>query len=447
MATRQTDTDFLNAWFEVNARGSSTPRELLSGLVTFMTMAYIIFVNPAILAAVGMPKEAVVAATCLGAAVPTLLMGLYANYPLALASGMGLNAAVVAAAAQPGVTWQTMMGVIVVEGLLVTVLVLTGVREQIMRAIPLNLKRAIGVGIGILIAFLGLQQMGWIAKGAEGAFLAKGSLASKQTLVASLGLLLVAALLAYRVRGALLIGIVATAGLSAIADVLTPASTPLLQLPEAIMAWPDFATFAQADILGALRPALIGVVFAFLITDFFDTMGTVIAIGGQAGFLDAAGHLPGLKQVLLVDSLGAVWGGLCGASSVTTYIESAAGVGEGGRTGLVSVVVAFLFAGSMFFAPLVTAVPGVATAPALLVVGFLMMSTVRQMDLASPDEGIPAFLTLLLIPLAQSISWGIGLGFIAQVAVKVCGGRWREVSPWLYVIALLFAFSFAWSEI
>jgi len=434
------------AWhrlFDFEAHKTTPRKEAMAGLVTFMTMAYIVFVNPAMLADAGMSKAAVLTATCLGAAVPTLLMGLWARYPLALASGMGLNAALVMQASQPGMTWQTMMGVVVVEGALVTLLVLTGVREQVMQAIPMNFKRAIGIGIGIFIAFLGLQQMGWVAKGPGGAFLAPGNFKLLPTLIASAGLALTMTLLAFRVRGAILWGILGTATLAWLSDRLSPGAQPLVALPGQLVATPEFATFGAADFVGALRPALWGVIFAFLITDFFDTMGTVIAVGTQGGYMDAQGQLPRLKRVLVVDSLAAAWGGLCGASSVTTYIESAAGVSAGGRTGFVSVVVAALFLLAMFFAPVIGAVPAIATAPALVVVGFLMMSLVREMDLESPDEGIPAFLTLLLIPMTQSISCGIGVGFIATVVVKVFGGKARDLSPWLYAIALLFVLHFA----
>jgi len=434
------------AWhrfFQFDDHGTTPRKEAVAGLVTFMTMAYIIFVNPAILSGAGMSKAAVVTATCLGAAVPTLLMGLWANYPLALASGMGLNAALVMQTSQPGMTWQTMMGVVVIEGALVTLLVLTGVREQVMQAIPMNLKRAIGIGIGIFIAFLGLQHMGWVAKGPGGAFLAPGNFKSLPTLIAGAGLALTMALLAFRVRGAILWGILGTAALAWLSDRLSPGGAALVAVPGRLVATPEFTTFGAADLVGAFKPALWGVIFAFLITDFFDTMGTVIAVGSQGGYMDAQGKLPRLKRVLVVDSLAAAWGGLCGASSVTTYIESAAGVSAGGRTGFVSVVVAALFLLAMFFAPVIGAVPAVATAPALVVVGFLMMGLVREMDLDTPDEGIPAFLTLLLIPLTQSISCGIGVGFIATVVVKVLSGKARQVSPWLYAIALLFILHFA----
>ncbi len=434
----------LDRLFCLHERGTSVEREVIAGLATFMTMAYIIFVNPQVLKSAGMPVEAVVAATCIAAAIPTLIMGLWANYPFALASGMGLNAALAMQATRPGMDWQTMMGVIVVEGAIVTILVLTRVREQVMQAIPMNLKRAIGVGIGIFIAFLGLQHAGWVLKDPEGVALTHGEFTSKGTLVSTVGVLLMMLLLAFRVRGAILLGILGTAVIALIADRLTPGTPALTILPERWVAVPDFSTFGQANILGALQPALIGVIFAFLITDFFDTMGTVIGIGGQGGFLDEKGNLPRLNRVLLTDSLAAVWGGLCGASSVTTYIESAAGISEGGRTGLTSVVVSVLFLLSLLFAPLVGVVPAVATAPALIIVGYLMIRVVHEMDFDSVEEGIPAFLTMLLIPFTQSISFGIGVGFISHVVVMLLRGRGREVSPWMYGIALLFAISFAW---
>ena len=436
----------LDRCFGLSVQGTNVRREVAAGLATFMTMAYIVFVNPVILAGAGMPAASVAATTCLGAALPCLAMGWWANYPLALASGMGLNAAVVAAASQPGMHWQTLMGVVVLEGLLVTLLVLSGIREQVMSAIPLNLKRSIGVGIGLFIAFLGLQQMGWVDRGPAGVLLAHGNFAAHRTLVAAGGLVLLLALLARQVRGALLLGILGTAAIAALADLRLPPADRLVHWPSSLWAWPDFAVWGQADLRAALQPALLGTVFAFLISDFFDTMGTVIAVGEQAGLLDPDGHLPRLNRVLLVDSLAAVWGGWCGCSSVTTYIESAAGVSAGGRTGLVAVVVGALFAAAMFLSPAAAALPGVATAPALVVVGFLMIRVIRDMDVTSADDGLPAFLTLILIPLTQSITTGIGVGFIMHVIVKVIQGRFRSVSPWLYLIASLFALQFALSR-
>jgi len=440
----------LERLFHLRERGTTPRTELVAGVTTFLTMAYIIAVNPLILA--GTPERpgplgpdlfpAVVTATCLGAALPTLLMGLWANYPLALASGMGLNAALAAAVSvERGITWQAMMGVIFVEGAIITVLVLTRVREQVMHAIPLDLKRAIGGGIGLLIALLGLHHAHWLSStGPGGSAVVQppiGSFHRADALVATLGIAATAWLVARRTRGALLLGIAITTVAAIVAGLARP--------PAGLAAAPDLRTFGALDIAGALQPILVATVFAFLITDFFDTMGTVIAVGEQGGFLDSGGRLPRLNRVLLVDSLAAVWGGLCGASSVTSYVESASGVGEGGRTGLTSVVVAVLFLMALFFAPLVQTVPAEATAAALVVVGFLMMTVVREIDFRDYGTAIPAFLTLLVIPLTLSISRGIGIGFISYALLKLLSGRGREVSPVLWVLAALFALSF-WLE-
>jgi AGZA family xanthine/uracil permease-like MFS transporter len=407
-----------------------------------MTMAYIIFVNPSILSHAGMPFAAVTAATCIGAALPTLLMGLWCNYPLALASGMGINAAVAFQATQPGMTWQTMMGVIVVEGIIITILVFTGTREQIMLILPKNLKHAIAVGIGVFIAFIGLQQMGWVARGPEGVFLTHGVFHSKSVAVATLGLLLMVLLLARKTTGTILFGILGTTILAAVADALFPGKQPLTSWPKAIFSMPDFSVFGKADLVSALRPALAGTIFAFLISDFFDTMGTVIGVAEQGGFLDQEGKLPKLKRILLIDSFGAIWGGLCGGSSTTSYIESAAGVSEGGRTGLTSVVVSILFLIALFLTPLFGVVPAVATAPALLIVGFLMMRIIRDIDFSDIEEGIPSFLIVLLVPLTQSISTGIGAGIVSYVFLQLVLGKGRRIAIPLYLIAALFVVSF-----
>lgn len=420
--------------------------ELIAGLTTFMTMAYIIVVNPLILSgsAHGGPQmAATVTATCIGAAVPTLLMGFWANYPIALASGMGLNAAVVAATvAQPGVTWQTMMGVIFIEGAIITVLVLTGLREIVMRAIPMDLKRAIGVGIGLLIAVLGLHNGHWMSStspvgGMPLVVTPVGNFHVATTLLATFGILLTGWLVARKTRGALLIGIAGTTLVALLCGLAKP--------PQGVVDLPRFDTFARLDLMGALQPALLATIFAFLITDFFDTMGTVIGIAEQSGHLQPDGTLPRLNRVLLVDSLAAVWGGLCSASSVTSYVESAAGVGEGGRTGLTSVVVGILFLLAMFFAPLVQIVPTEATAAALIVVGFLMMRMVKDIDFGDLVTAIPAFLVILVIPLTMSISRGIGIGFIGYVALQTMCGRPREVPVAMWALAALFAASF-WLE-
>jgi len=367
-------------------------------------------------------------------------MGLWANYPLALASGLGLNAALAAAiSAAHGITWQTMMGVVFVEGCIVAVLVMTRTREWVMHSIPADLKRAIAVGIGLLIAVVGLHGAHWIGStpGPGGVPLLvppTGNFRTPGAILGTFGVLVTAVLFARRVRGALLLGIVLTAGLAYASGHAAP--------PDRVFSIPDLSTFGRLDLVGALQPALVAIVFAFLITDFFDTMGTVVAVTGQSGHLKPDGSLPRLNRVLLVDSFGAIWGGMCSASSATTYVESSAGVAEGGRTGLTSVVVAVLFAASAFFAPLATAVPAEATAAALIVVGFIMMSVVREIALTDAARALPAFLAIIVIPLTMSISRGIGTAFIAYAVLHWLSGRGREVPPAVWVLSVLFGAAF-----
>lgn len=427
----------LSRFFQLKERGTDVRTELLAGATTFMTMAYIIFVNPAILSNAGMPVSATAAATCIGAAIPTLAMGLATNYPFALAAGMGINSAVVSMALSRGMSWQAAMGVIVVEGLLIALLVLVGLREAVMRAIPMNLKRAIGVGIGLLIALIGMQNAGWIVHPDKGSILTFGSFHNKATLVATAGVAITAVLLAWRVKGGLLLGILAT---TIIALLVGEAKVPK---SSAVLALPDFSTFGQADVLGVLKFSFAAAIFSFLIVDFFDTMGTVIGVGEQAGFVDEKGNLPHLSRVLLIDSLAAAWGGICGGSSTTTYIESAAGVSEGGRTGLTSVVVGLLFLLALFISPIVGMVPAVATAPVLIVVGFLMICIVKDISFDNIEESFPAFLTLIVMPLTLSISHGIGYGFIAYTLMKLARGKFREIHPLMAAISVVFAVSFA----
>jgi AGZA family xanthine/uracil permease-like MFS transporter len=433
----------LDRWFHLSERGTTVRIEAIAGLTTFMTMAYIIFANPSILSQMpdlGTPeaKAALTAATCLAAAVPTLVMGLYANYPFALASGMGLNALLVTVVVSRGLPWQVGMGIIVAEGIVITVLVVAGLREVVMDAIPLALKQAISVGIGLLIALLGLKQaqiIGVVQTGGGDWVLVPGDVATPEVLLAAFGLIVTAVLMTGRVRGAILLGIVATA--------IVGAAAGKVKAPTQVVGVPNLELFGQADLVGALDVALIGTIFAFLITDFFDTMGTVIGVGGEGGFLDGQGRLPRLRRVLLVDSLAAAWGGLCGASSATTYIESAAGVAVGGRTGLTSVVVGVLFVLAAFFAPLAGVVPSFATAPALVVVGLLLMAVVREIDFKQVGDALPAFLVIIIIPLTMSISHGIGYGFIMYTVIRVLTGRYREVHPLMYAVSILFAAAFA----
>lgn len=433
--------------FKLKQNGTNVRTEIGAGLVTFMTMAYIIVVNPGILSSTGMDFQSVTVATCLAAGISTLIMAFLTNYPFTMAAGMGLNGAVAfSLVAAEKLTWQVAMGVVFLEGVIITVLVLTNVREWVMNAIPLNLKRAIGVGIGLFIAFIGFRNAGLVA-GTQISLLTYGPF-GRTAIIAAIGLVLTAILMAARVKGAILIGIVLTTVVAAIADVVVPGAAPLVVLPK-MGQWvqlptaKQLSTIGRLDIVGALKLSLIPWIFSFLMADFFDTMGTVVAVGGEAGLLDKQGKLPRLRRVLLADSLGAVLGGLFGCSSNTTYIESASGVAQGGRTGLTAAVVGILFLLSTFLAPIVGIVPGVATAPALILVGFLMLVVVKDIEWDNLDESIPAFLTILTIPFTGSISRGIGFGFISFVLIKVFRGKAREVHPLMYVVAAFFALDFA----
>jgi AGZA family xanthine/uracil permease-like MFS transporter len=424
--------------FKLKEKQTTIGREVGAGVVTFMAMAYIIFVNPRILGAAmgGELVPALAVATCIGAGLLSILMGLASNYPLALAPGMGLNAFLAFGVVMGmKVPWPTAMGIVFIEGAVISVLVLTNVREGVMNAIPLDLKRAIGVGIGLLIALIGLQNAKLVVAD-PATMLAFGKL-GPEALVAVFGLAATAFLMLKKIRGAFLIGILlATAAAMAAGLARLPGS------PVAAVNAGHFRTFFALDIAGALRFGLLGTVFAFLITDFFDTMGTVVAVGEQAGFLDESGRMPRLKNVLLVDSLGALCGGMFGCSSVTTYVESAAGVGDGGRSGLTSVVTGILFLLAVFFTPLVAIVPACATAPALVLVGFLLIAGVRSIRWDNAGTALPAFLIMVLIPFTFSISKGIGCGFIAYVLLKLLAGKIREVHPLMVLVSVLFAVDF-----
>jgi AGZA family xanthine/uracil permease-like MFS transporter len=453
----------LDGFFKITERGSNVRTEVIAGLTTFMTMAYILFVNPAILGALPdrngdtLAFPLVLTVTALAAGMNTLAMGLYARYPFALATGLGLNAVVAfQLVGALGLTWPEAMGVIVLEGLIITVLVLTGFREAVMRAIPLALKQAIGVGIGLFIAIIGFVNGGFAAATEQAnpplTLGRGGELHGWQVTIFVIGLIATAILVARRVRGALLIGILSTTVFAVLVNEIfeggrlyeTPGTA---QLPTEVISVPDFSLIGQVDLtgsfieLGAIAAVL--AVFTIMLADFFDTMGTVIGLGGEAKFLDAQGRLPGIHRVLLVDSLAAAVGGLFSASSNTTYIESASGISEGGRTGLTSVVVAVLFLLCLFLSPLAGVIPPQATAPALVVVGFLMMTLVRQIPWDDYDLAIPAFLTMVVMPFTYSITNGIGAGFIAYTVIKLVRGRPNEVHWMMFVSAAAFLIYFA----
>jgi len=444
-------------YFKIKERNTTVRTEIVAGITTFMTMAYIIFVNPAILSsggATGIPFEAAIIATCIGAGIMSVLMGVLTNTPFALASGMGINAVVVFTIVFGlGLSWQQAMGIIVIEGIIVTILVLTGLRSMIMRAIPMGLKYAIGVGIGLFIAFIGTQQAGFVDMDPATA-VKLGNFTAHYTQLAAFGLVLTAILVAFKIRGGILLGIIGTA-VAGMAFRVIPIPTEFISVPTKA----SFATFFQADLVGAvwskgvLNVAALVMIFALFMTDFFDTMGTVIGVGGEAGLLDKKGSLPNLRRVLLIDSLAAVAGGLFGASSITTYIESASGVSDGGRTGIMPTVTGFLFLVSIFFAPLIAVIGGgveiaegiykyPVTSPALIVVGFLMMTVMSKIDFKDYEIGIPAFLTIIIMPFTYSISYGIGFGFISYTLIKLFRGRFKDLHPLMIVVSILFAVAF-----
>lgn len=465
----------MDSFFKFKERGTDLKTEIIAGLATFMTMAYIIFVNPGILSAAGVPFAGAATATALGAALMCLCMGFITNRPFALASGMGLNAVVtfsVIGFAQANVPWQVGMAVIFLEGLIILLLVLTGLREAVMNAIPIDLKRAIGVGIGLFITMIGLNEGGFIQPNSA-TLVSLGDFTQPYVWVSIIGLLAILVFMALKVKGDILWGIL-VATVAALALGVTTFPTGGITGPlDFSTFWAPFQTPEGTDSIALLQvftPALLLMVFAIMLTDFFDTMGTVLSVGEQAGFVDKEGRVPGIRGILTVDSIAASVGGLFGASSITTYIESAAGVAEGGRTGLTAVVTGVLFGIAAFFAPLIAMIGGgydignsahfgqlagagftipegsyymyPITAGALIVVGFLMMRTVREIPWTDLEEAFPAFLTIVGIPLTYNISYGIGFGFISYVLIKVFHGKAAQVHPLMWIVAAAFSVTF-----
>ncbi|MEO5663452.1 MAG: NCS2 family permease [Nocardioides sp.] len=465
----------IDGFFRISERGSTVPREIRGGVVTFLTMAYIIVLNPIILLqgqdmngdVLGTFSQ-IAAATALAAGVLTILMGVVANYPLALATGLGLNAFVTFSVASQ-MTWSDAMGLVVIEGLIILVLVLTGFREAVFHAVPAQLKIAISVGIGLFIALIGLVDAGFVRRTGVGPVPVElgiaGQLAGWPVLVFVIGLVLVIALYVRKVKGAILISIAVTTVIAIIvekvakvgptftADGVNPKGWNLNvpALPDKIVDVPDFGIIGNFNLLGSWENAgvvtVVLLVFTLLLADFFDTMGTMTAIGAEAGLLDDEGNPPNTRRILIVDSIAAAAGGAASVSSNTSYIESAAGVGEGARTGLASVVTGVLFLLTTLFAPLVVIVPNEAAVPALVLVGFLMMQQVRGIDWDDLEIAIPAFLTIVLMPFTYSISAGIGAGFLAYVLIKVVRAKAKDIHPLMWVVAAMFVLYFAISPI
>ncbi|MBU6263163.1 MAG: NCS2 family permease [Actinomycetales bacterium] len=467
--------------FKISERGSTVGREVRGGLVTFFTMAYIVALNPLIL---GFVKDGegkflgggdapnlplIAAATALVAGVLTILMGVVGNFPLALATGLGLNSFVAYGIATK-MTWADAMGLVVLEGLIITVLVLTGFRQAVFKAVPQQLKYAISVGIGLFIALIGLVDSGFVRRTATGPVPVQlgdgGNLVGWPIVVFTVGLLLIISLMVRKTKGALLIGIVGATVLAIIVekafkigpnfvapDKVNPKGWGLNvpALPEKVVATPDFSLLGHFNLLGSFSKisavSAILLVFTLLLSDFFDTVGTVTAIGHEAGLIDNEGNVPHNDRILLVDSIAAVAGGASGISSNTSYIESASGVGEGARTGLASVVTGICFLLTTFLSPLVAVIPYEAATPALVIVGFLMMTQVKDIDWSDLGIAIPAFLTIILMPFTYSISVGIGAGFVSHVVIRFVQGRRKDVHPLLLLVAALFMVYFLSSPI
>jgi AGZA family xanthine/uracil permease-like MFS transporter len=447
----------LDAYFRISERGSTIRTEIVAGLTTWLTMAYILFVNPSILGSVAdvngvtLPFPQLLTVTALVGGITTLAMGLYANYPFAIASGLGLNAFVAfTLVAGRSLPWPEAMGVIVVEGVVITLLVLTGFREAVLNAIPMDLKRAIGIGIGLFLVIIGLESARVVVDSPATLVTLSSDLTNLRMLVFGVGLALTMVLVTRRVRGALLISIVASTILAIVinegwGDGTLWGETGVATVPDKVVDTPDFGLvgnfslnfFDTLGFVSALLP-----VFAVMLSDFFDTMGTAVALGGEAGLLDREGKLPRMNRVLLVDSLAAAAGGAASASSNTTFIESASGISEGGRTGLASVVTGGLFLLCLFISPLAGVIPPEATAPALIVVGYFMMLGVAEIDWRDPALGIPALLTIGMMPFTYSITNGVGAGFLAYTTIRVLQGRFRDVHPLMYVVSAAFLFYF-----
>jgi adenine/guanine/hypoxanthine permease len=420
----------IERYFKFAENQTSVRQELLGGLTTFVTMAYIVVVNPQILAQAGMPADGVVFATCLSAAAATLVMGLYANYPIALAPGMSLNAYFTySVCLAMHVPWQTALAVVFFSGVLFLVLTVTKVREQIVNGMPDCLKHSTAAGIGMFIAFVGLRNAKLVVANSA-TFVGLGSFADKEVQTACFGLALTLVLMARKIHGAILIGII---------------GTTLLGMLRGISSWPTTffsmphpsSTFLKLDFRGALHLGFLEILFAFLFVDLFDNVGTLVGVCEQGGFIKD-GKIPRVGRVLLADSVGTIFGSLTGTSTVTSYIESAAGVAAGARTGFSNIAVAGLFLLAMFCSPLATAIPAYATAPALILVGVLMSQSLALVLWNDFSEALPAFITMLATPLTFSIATGLSLGLISYTVVKLAAGKFKEINALVWILTVLF---------
>lgn len=427
------NSSFLERKFSLTKRGTNARTEFLAGLTTFMTMSYILIVNPTMLGKAGMDQGGVFTATIISSVIAMLFMGLYANFPFALSAGMGLNAFFTfSIVIGMGHDWSYALTAVFLEGIIFIFLSIFKVREALFKAIPLQLKNAVSVGIGLFIAMIGATNSGIVVAN-ESTFLSLGNLVSKEVLVTFFSLLIMGILSAKKVKGALLYGIIGGTILGLILGVTQLPSQGILSLPPSLkpvafkLHWDNIFTLDMFSVM-----------FTFLFVDIFDTLGTITGVATKANMLDEKGNLPGIGKALLSDAIGTVVGALLGTSTITTFVESASGVTDGGRTGLTSLSVAFFFFLSLFLFPLFSIVPSQATAAALIIVGLFMMSPIKNIDLDDYTESLPAFLTIIMMPFAYSIAEGISIGMISYVFLKVTTGKYKDVSPVMYILAIVF---------
>lgn len=422
----------MEKFFKLSHYHTTAKQEIIAGITTFLTMAYIVFVNPVMLSATGMEKGALITATCLSAAIGTGLTGLWVNAPFAMAPGMGLNAFFTyTVVLGQGATWQEALGVVFLSGIVFVILTVTGVRKALIEAIPVEMRLAVGAGIGLFIAFLGMQTMGLIV--ANPATLVGLGQFTKPVILGVIGFTVMAFLEVKRMKGGILLGIVVTTILGIIIGEIS--------IPDAVVSMPPsiMPVAFKLDIIGALRPALFGSIFSFVFVDLFDSLGTLLACANEAGLIDENGKVEKIDKILEVDAASTMIGSVLGTSTVTTFVESASGIAAGGRTGLTSVTTSILFILTLFFSPIIGVVPGFATAPALIIVGVFMFKNLLDINLRDLETAIPCFLTIIMMPLSYSISIGIAFGFISYVAIKIFVGKAGTVKPILWAVA---AFSF-----
>ena len=441
MEMQSTPPSFVERFFKVREKGSTVRTELLAGMTTFIAMAYILFVNPNILADAGIPKEAAIASTIWIAALASLAMGIFANYPVALAPGMGLNAFFAYyVCGVLGLHWTVALGAVFFSGVLFLILTVGGIRQAIINAVPRDLKYAISVGIGLFIAFIGLKGTGLIVENSA-TYVSLGHVTAPTTLLSLFGLLLTAALMARNVHGSILIGIFATTILAMILG-MTPAPKGITDIVSTSL--PHMGeTFGQLDLAGAWHYGLVSIIFTFTVVELFDNMGTLSGLTTKAKMVRPDGHIENIDKALTTDAVGTMVSAMFGTSTVTSYIESAAGIAAGGRTGLTAVAAGVLFLAALLFTPLIGLVPAFATAPALILVGALLMSEVGKIDFSDFTNALPVFLTIIMMPLTSSIANGFAFGFISYTVMKLCAGQYKKVSWIMYLVSIAFLINLA----